>query len=433
MTDEQRPAGAPSSATRGSGGAERGAASVKHLAGASTAARKVAGARRNPSVVGYDDTVPAWLRTTAGWSWRLLMIVAAVALIFFATAQVQLVFVAVFLALVITSVLRPVTDFYSRVMPRALATALAILSALLFIAGLLTYVITSVAGQWESLAEQFDRGIEQIFDFLEHGPLPVTITADDVNGWIDNGQKWLGEHGGDIASQAAASAGSVFEALAAIALAIFCTVFFLARGKDMWTWFLNQLPARTRDSWKVAGGSGWYTFSGYARGTVIIALLDGILAGIFLAILGVPLAAPLAVLVFIGAFIPIIGAPLAMIIAAIVALAAKGIWIALVVTIGIALIGQLEGHIFQPLIMGKQVSLHPVVVALSVTAGTLLAGILGAVVSVPLVAVAWSVFSHLRHKDPPMEDEIPTAKEIALGEAGGAVVPSATSAEAAPD
>ena len=233
MTDEQRPAGAPSSATRGSGGAERGAASVKHLAGASTAARKVAGARRNPSVVGYDDTVPAWLRTTAGWSWRLLMIVAAVALIFFATAQVQLVFVAVFLALVITSVLRPVTDFYSRVMPRALATALAILSALLFIAGLLTYVITSVAGQWESLAEQFDRGIEQIFDFLEHGPLPVTITADDVNGWIDNGQKWLGEHGGDIASQAAASAGSVFEALAAIALAIFCTVFFLARGKDI--------------------------------------------------------------------------------------------------------------------------------------------------------------------------------------------------------
>ena len=254
MTDEQRPPAAVPTPRPGSG-SDRSAASVKHLAGASSAARKVAGARRNPSVVGYDESVPAWLRTTAGWSWRLLMIVAAVALIFFATAQVQLVFVAVFLALVITSVLRPVTDFYAKVMPRGLATGLAILSALLFIAGLLTYVITSVAGQWQSLADQFSNGIDQIFEFLENGPLPVTITADDVNGWIENGRQWLAEHGGDIASQAAASAGSVFEAFAAIALAIFCTVFFLAKGKDMWTWFLNQLPSRSRDSWKIAGGA----------------------------------------------------------------------------------------------------------------------------------------------------------------------------------
>ncbi|MFC8921674.1 AI-2E family transporter [Cellulosimicrobium sp. NPDC057127] len=375
--------------------------------------------------MGHDDTVPSWLRSAAGWSWRLLLVVAAVALIFYATAQVQLVFVAVFLALVITSVLRPVTDVYARVMPRGLATALALLSALLFIAGLLTYVISSVAGQWEALAGEFTDGIDQIFDFLENGPLPVTITADDVNGWIENGRQWITEHGGDIASQAAASAGSVFEAFAAIALAIFCTVFFLARGKDMWTWFLNQLPARSRDSWKVAGGAGWYTFSGYARGTVIIAIIDGILAGILLAVLGVPLAAPLAVLVFIGAFIPIIGAPLAMIVAAVVALAADGVVTALIVTVGIALIGQFEGHILQPLIMGAQVSLHPVVVAISVTAGTLIAGILGAVVSVPLVAVAWSVFTRLRHKDPPMEEEVPTAKEIALGDVTPRTAPPA--------
>ncbi|WP_454043710.1 AI-2E family transporter [Cellulosimicrobium sp. Marseille-Q8652] len=422
MTDEQRPASGPTPTPRPGAGSDRSAASVKHLAGASREARKVAGARRNPSVVGYDDTVPSWLRTTAGWSWRLLMVVAAVALIFYATAQVQLVFVAVFLALVITSVLRPVTDFYARVMPRGLATALAILSALLFFAGLLTYIITSVAGQWEELAGEFSDGIDQILDFLENGPLPVSITGDDVNEWIENGRQWLAEHGGDIASQAAASAGSVFEAFAAIALAIFCTVFFLARGKDLWTWFLNQLPARSRDSWKIAGGAGWYTFSGYARGTVLIALADGVLAFILLAILGVPLAAPLAVLVFIGAFIPIIGAPLAMIIAAVVALAADGFVTALIVTVGIALIGQFEGHILQPLIMGAQVSLHPVVVALAVTGGTLLAGILGAVVSVPLVAVAWAVFSKLRHKDPPMEDEIPTAKEIALSDGPSALL-----------
>ncbi|MBD7981819.1 AI-2E family transporter [Oerskovia sp. Sa2CUA9] len=413
---DARPDGAAASST-GSGG-DRPSASVKHLAGASPAARKVAGARRNPSVVGYDDTVPSWLRTSAGWSWRLLLLIAGIGVIFYATAQVQIVFIAVFLALVITSVLRPVTDWYAKIMPRGLATALALLSAFLVLGGLLTYVITSVAGQWDKLAGQFNTGIEKIFDFLEHGPLPVTITSDDVDTWIENGRKWITEHGGDIASQAAASAGSVFEAFAVLALAIFCTIFFLARGKDMWTWFLNQLPARSRETWTVAGGAGWYTFSGYARGTVIIALADGILAAIVLVVLGVPLAAPLAVLVFIGAFIPLIGAPAAMVIAMVVALAANGVVNAALVGIFIALIGQFEGHILQPLVMGKQVSLHPVVVALAVTSGTFIAGILGAVVSVPLVAVAWAVFSKLRRKDPPMEDEIPTAKEIALSGRG---------------
>ena len=160
-----------------------------------------------------------------------------------------------------------------------------------------------------------------------------------------------------------------------------------------------------RDSWKTAGGAGWYTFSGYTRGTVIIAVTDGILAFILLSILRVPLSAPLAVLVFIGAFIPLIGAPLAMVIAMIVALAANGLLSAAFVGIGIALIGQFEGHILQPIVMGKQVAIHPVVIALAVTAGTLTAGILGAVISVPLVAVCWAIFSRLRTLDPPMEED----------------------------
>lgn len=173
----------------------------------------------------------------------------------------------------------------------------------------------------------------------------------------------------------------------------------------MWVWFLNQLPARGRSSWLVAGEAGWSTFSGYTRGTVIIAITDGLLAFVLLSILGVPLAAPLAVLVLIGAFIPLIGAPAAMVIAMIVALAANGVIQAAVVGIGIALIGQFEGHVLQPLVMGKQVSLHPVVVALAVTGGTLSAGILGAVIAVPLVSVAWAVYSRLHTLDPPMTDE----------------------------
>lgn len=355
----------------------------------------------SPRRPGTVEVAPLWLRAAAGWSWRIIAVVAAVSLVFFATTKVLLLFIAVFLSLVFTAVLRPLVELMSRVMPRGLATALSIVVSAAVIAGLFTYIGLSVAGQWDSLGEQFNDGIQTIFDYLEASPLHLTITDADVQQWLAQGQEWVQENSGQIASTAAESAGSVALVFTALALATFLTVFFLIRGPQMWLWFLNQMPARMRRSWHTGGTVAWYTFSGYTRGTFLVAGADGVLAAIALIILGVPLAAPLAVLVFIGAFIPLIGAPLAMVIAMIVALAANGLINALLVGVVIALIGQFEGHVLQPLVMGKQVSLHPVAVALSVTAGTLVAGILGAVIAVPLVAVAWAVFARLRRVDPP--------------------------------
>ncbi|MEP7763195.1 AI-2E family transporter [Sanguibacter sp. 25GB23B1] len=369
----------------------------------SSAVRRNTASIRPPAPESHD-AVPGWLRTAAAWSWRLLLVAAAILLIFIATSRVQIVFVALFIALVFTAVLRPLVGLFARVMPRSLATALGMFAGLLVVGGLVTYVIASVAGQWQSLSDQFASGTDQIFEFLEDGPLPFTITTDDFHGWVEEGQEWVQQHAGDIAGTAFEQVGTVVKVFSTIALAIFCTVFLLARGENMWIWFLNQLPSGTRETWKVAGGAGWYTFSGYTRGTVIVAFSDGFLAGVLLTIIGVPLAVPLAVLVFLGGFIPLIGAPLAMVIAMVVALAADGIVKAAIVGIGIALIGQFEGHVLQPLVMGKQVSLHPMVVALVVTGGTLLAGILGAVIAVPLVAVAWAVFSKLHSPDPPMDE-----------------------------
>jgi predicted PurR-regulated permease PerM len=384
---------------------ERTATSLRHLAGTGPATRKVAGVRRNPSVVGHDQTAPAWLRTMAGVSWRLLVVAAAIAVVFYATSRVQLLFIAVFIAFVFTAVLRPAVELFSRVMPRGLATALALLGGFLIFAGLLTYVGYSVANQWTALSKQFGNGIGEITTFLKNGRLPFTVTNDQIVQWINTGHTWVQQHAGDLASQAASSAGSLVQVFTALALAVFLTVFFLARGRELWRWFLNQLPVRVRENWQIAAGAGWYTFSGYTRGTVIIATTDGLLAFIALSIIRVPLAAPLAVLVLIGAFIPLVGAPTAMIVAMIVALAANGPISAGVVGICIALIGQFEGHFLQPIVMGRQVSLHPVVIALVVTAGTLSAGILGAVIAVPLVAVAWAIFSKLRRMEPPMDEQ----------------------------
>ncbi len=372
-----------------------------------------------PRPADHADDVPRWMRTAGGYSWRILAVIAVIALVVFATARVQLVFIAVFLGLVLTSVLRPLVNRMSRVIPRPLATALALLGAVLFVLSLLAYVVNSVASQWQSLALQFSDGTRQILDFLENkeGRIPVTVTPEMITAWIDSGRQWVVDHGPDLASNALASAGSVAEVFGALALAVFCSVFFLARGADMWTWFLNQLPARIRETWHDAAGAGWYTFSGYARGTVIIALTDGIFAGLVLVVLGVPLAAPLAVLVFIGAFIPLVGAPLAMVVAMIVALAANGLLNAVLVGAAIALIGQFEGHVLQPLVMGRQVSLHPVVVALAVTSGTLLAGILGAIVAVPIVAVAWAVYAKLRNVDPPLSAPLSSLKVVRKNDA----------------
>lgn len=371
-------------------------AAVLQAAGLRSRSRQLPAEPRPPG------TPPGWLVGSAGWAWRLLVVALAVFLIFWALSKVLLAVIAVFIALVITAVLRPLVLLYARVLPRGAAAGLGLVSALLVIGGLVTFVVTSVTGSWQKLANQFETGVDRIITWLEEGPLPVTITREDVNQWLDDGRAWLEDHAGSLAMEAASQIGVVVMVFTCLALAIFCGYFFLARGESMWAWFLSQLPGNARDTWQRAGGAGWYTFSGYARGTVLLALIESILAGLFLWAVGVPLPGPLGVLVFVGGFIPMIGAPAAMLIATIVALAANGPVSALIVCLGIAGIGQIEGHILHPNIMGKQVKLHPVVVAIAVIGGTLIGGLFGTVISVPLVAVAWSVFITLR---PPVEQE----------------------------
>lgn len=351
--------------------------------------------------------VPVWLAKAGMTSWYLLGIIIVVSLLVFATLRVQIVLVAIFVALVLSSVLVPIVNALSKVMPRALALVLSVIAGLGFISGLLYYVVSSIVNQWENLAEEFQGGMAEILKFLEEGPLPFHVTQEEIITWVNQTAEqaihYVQENAGNLASQVLSNAGNVTMLFIVFALSLFLTVYMVMRGDSLWLWFVNQLPSRARVDTHRAASAAWYTFSGYARGTVIIAIIVGILAFLLLFFTGVPLAAPLAVLVFIGAFIPLIGAPLAMIIATVVALAAQGWITALVIMLGIALIGQIEGHILQPLVMGKQVSLHPVVVAVGVTSGTILGGLVGAIVAIPLLAVVWTVYATLHTPDPPLE------------------------------
>ncbi|MEU1422596.1 AI-2E family transporter [Kitasatospora sp. NPDC005751] len=348
------------------------------------------------------DGVPPGLRKAAGYTWRLLLIGVAAYLVVMLLARLELPVVAVFLALVITSVLRPAVDLLARALPRPLAVLLAFLVAIALVTGVLTLVGTTVAGEWSRLNTELHGGLARLDDWLSGAPFHLRQGA--VTDFRAKLGDFVDAHRSTLISAAISSAGRVVELVTAAALAVFCSVFFLHSGDRMWAWAERQLPVRARPVWGRAGRTAWRTFAGYTRGVLIVAATNAVLVGIALTVLQVPLALPLVVLEFVAALVPLIGSPIALAVAALVALAARGPVVALLVLGLIVVIGQIEGHLLHPLVLGWSVRIHPVVIALSVTGGAVLGGVLGAVVAVPAVSVAWAVISELRTPGPAPPD-----------------------------
>lgn len=344
-----------------------------------------------------DQEVRYGLRVAAGYAWRLIVVAVAVYAIFVLLGRVQFVGVALFVGLVITALLRPVADRLNRLLPRGLAVMLSLLLGLLLVAGVVTFIVRSVAGQSATLGAQFSDGVNEIERWLRQGPFHMSSAQ--LSGGIDQARSWLSAHQGTLVGQALGQASVAFEVLTGLALAIFCSIFFISGGDRMWTWFLHQVPRTVRDDLDRAGRAGWGTFAGYTRGIVIVAASNAALVCVALLVLRVPLALPLSLLVFFATFVPIVGAPLALAVATVVALAGRGSLIALCVLVLIVVIGQFEGHVLQPLVMSRAVAIHPVVVVVSVASGTVLAGIIGAIIAVPMVSVAWSIRRTLRVED----------------------------------
>ena len=333
------------------------------------------------------------LLVTAAYAWRVIVVAVAVYLLFAVLAKLTLVAVAVFVGLVITALLRPLVDVLSRKIPRGLSVAVALLLTLVAIGGIFTFVADSVASQTTTLSNQFVSGLNEIERSLAGAPFH--IRAVDLTQAGQQIRAWVTKNGGSLAGQALGGASVAAEVLTGLALAVFCSVFFLSSGTRIWDWLLTQTGGNSR-RWDGAARAGWATFAGYTRGIVIIAATNAALVCLALLILRVPLALPLALLTFFATFIPLIGAPIALFVATLVALAARGPLIALLVLVLIVLIGQIEGNLLQPLVMGRAVNIHPLAVALSVACGTLLAGVIGAVIAVPLVAVTWTVWTTLK-------------------------------------
>ncbi|MFF9144665.1 AI-2E family transporter [Streptomyces sp. NPDC014861] len=348
-----------------------------------------------PQSAGSPRVAP-FLRTVAAYAWRLLVVGLLVYALFALLGRFHEIGVALFLGLVVTALLRPVADVVARGLPRGFAVALTLLGGLALVLGVLALVGEAVAGERTTLVREFRDGLGRIERWLEAPPFHLSPGAlTDMQARIG---QFLSSHRSALIGEAVSGAHHVVAVLTTLALALFASVFFLHSGDRQWAWFQEQLPESARGRVAAGGRAAWRTFTGYTHGIVLVAAVNAVLVGFALWLLGVPLAVPLALLEFAAAFVPLIGSPIALAVAAVVALAAKGPLVAGLVVALIVVIGQIEGHVLHPLVMSWAVRLHPLVVAISVVAGSIAAGIVGAVVAVPLVSVVWSVHTTLRRE-----------------------------------
>jgi predicted PurR-regulated permease PerM len=347
-----------------------------------------------------EDGVPFGLRTAAAWSWRLIVVLAGFYVLLYAAAYVAVVVVPVIVALLLAALLQPgAASLVRRGWPKGLAATAMLLVGLAVVAGIITLVVERFNAGFVDLADQVSEGIGQVQSFVVR---TFPITRGQLEDAVATLQQTLVDNQDTIASGALTTAATVGEVFAGIVLALFTLFFFLKDGRSIWLWLVGLFPHEARAYIDEAARRSWRTLISYVRATVAVALVDAIGIGVGLAILGVPLVIPLAALVFLGAFIPIIGSFLAGSVAVLVALVSNGPITALIAFGIVVAVMQLEGHVLQPLLLGRAVRVHPLAVVLAIAAGLLIGGIFGALIAVPTVACANVAGTYLsrRHEGP---------------------------------
>ncbi|MEU6483198.1 AI-2E family transporter [Streptomyces sp. NPDC046887] len=341
------------------------------------------------------DAIPWGMRVAAEAGWRLLVLAGTLWVLMRVISAIQLVVLAFVAALLFTALLQPtVARLVRRGLPRGVATAVTAILGFVFIGLIGWFVVWQVLDNIGDLSARVTDGIDELKAWLLDSPFHVTEAQ--INDIAANLQDTIGTNTEEITSAGLQGVTVLVEFLTGMLLAFFSTLFLLYDGRKVWQWVLRLVPARARTGVAGAGPRAWTTLTAYVRGTVIVAMIDAIFIGLGVYFLDVPLAVPLGVIVFLGAFIPLVGAVVSGALAVVVALVTQGVFTALMALLVVLAVQQIEGHVLQPFILGRAVRVHPLGVVLAVAAGGLVAGIGGAVVAVPLVAVTNTVVGYLR-------------------------------------
>jgi predicted PurR-regulated permease PerM len=350
--------------------------------------------RRTRTDRDLEQDIPYGVRIAAAWAWRLGLILLITGALVWLLAKVSFLIIPVMVAALLAGLLSPVVRWLrkSRI-PNGAAVAITVLGFIGLIAGSLALVGRQLALGFQELWGEALTGVQQVQDWLAEGPLHLTATQ--IDQYVQDATAALQNNSSSILSGALSFGSTAGHFAAGLVLALFILIFFLLEGSRIWSFLVRLLPRQARIPADGAGRRGWTSMVSYARIQLFVAFVDAVGIGAGAAIIGVPLALPLGVLVFIGSFIPVVGALVTGVIAVLLALVANGPVNALIMLGIVLLVQQLESHILQPLVMGKAVALHPVAVILSVAAGSYLAGIPGALFSVPILAVANSAIRYI--------------------------------------
>ncbi|HCT75053.1 MAG TPA: AI-2E family transporter [Micromonosporaceae bacterium] len=352
------------------------------------------------AVLPDDAHVPYGLRTSAAWGWRIVVLAAAGYVLLWLVARLSQVLIPLAIALLLSALLAPAVGVLRNRLrfPPSLATAVVLVGGLLIVLGTLTLVITQFISGAPDMADKAAAGVGEIQRWLRDGPLNLsTKQLDDA---LAAANTWLDENRQSLTSGALATATAGIGAIASALLILFVTFFFLRDGRRLWRFATLIVPRRARRTVGEAGLAAWQTLVAYVRATVLVAFIDAVGIGLALVILRVEFAFPLAALVFLASFIPIVGATLSGAVAVLVALVDEGPVTALLVLAAVIIVQQLESHVLQPLIMGRAVSIHPLAVIVAIATGIVLAGIIGALVAVPVVAVLNTAIRHFGQRRP---------------------------------
>lgn len=369
----------------------------------------------NPAERDAADAVPYPLRVAAAVSWRVLVVAGMAVVLGYVVITLRQIVIPVAVALLLTALLGPVVDWLTNHrVPRGLATLVVLIGGLALIGGLLAFVIQAFVAGLPELQTQVVNSFRQVQAWLQNPPfgLPRVNLQDPVNSLT----RWLADNRTAITSGALSTAVTVGNYLTGAALALFTLIYFLYGGRSMWRFLLGAVPRPVRPRVDAAGQRGFASLVGFIRATVLVAVVDAIGIGIGLAVVGAPLVVPLAALTFLAAFIPVIGAVISGMLAVLVVLVAQG-WVAALIVLGVVIgVQQLEGNVLQPLLLGRAVALNGVAVVLAVAVGLVLAGIAGALLSVPLLALLNAGIRALTSDEPEPDDSDAAGSAVPLAD-----------------
>ena len=350
-----------------------------------------------------NSRVPSWLQTGAAWSWRLLLLAVAIYLVARVLGILYIVVVPCIAALLLTALLQPLTARLRRAgLPGLAATWATLLIAAAVFGGLVLLVTNRVSADYPTLVAEAKHTTTQVESLLSGPPFRVKSTS--VKNLLNNVPSYLSKHKSLVEGTVLTGGKIAAEFFGGLVLMLFVTFFLIKDGERIWNWLLGAMRPDTARRVDRAGHASWLAVVYYMRGTVAVAAIHAIVVGLALWIMGVPLAFPLAVLVFLAAFVPLVGLLVAGTLAIVVTMATKG-WIDAVILLGILIIeDQLEAHLLQPQVVGRVIRLHPLAVILSLAVGGVLAGIPGVVVAIPVVAVITRALPELRRSEPGPDD-----------------------------